>query len=323
MSSTTANRRIGWTSPFEDPPEANSHCRDVVDYLDGEILPIFWWAKGRDPYPAEFHEFCDAKGYDWARAKRELRRRRALAARPADQEARFDTTPAGIKIDIAKMAVVAGQWAPMCPFKLSFVSTETLRDFHLDAKCGSWCCEICAPEKADRLLHQVGTRLGDLELVYVAVVTYDPSLMTRMAQRRRASGMNTFWYRLIDDTVAFVGDQPITGTVEPTSSTPMTPDDALDWLRSDIMWLPGHQDHGFSAGWTFKQQASGSERTHVSMAGLDDSQIAEVTQVVASEIEAEHQVHLNTGFVPPALREEVARRLREERDRLLGGADGT
>lgn len=145
--------------------------------------------------------------------------------------------------------------------------------------------------------------------------------MNRMAARRTKGG-NMFWYRRIDDEVFFLSDQPIRGDRPPTHCDSMTPAEALDFVRR-VMWVPGHLDHGWSAGWKPKgrRKMISNERDYLSLTGLSDEQIEDVMAEFTAEAQRRFGVRIDCGVIPNVVRDDLVALLHEIVARIKGEAD--
>jgi hypothetical protein len=93
--------------------------------------------------------------------------------------------------------------------------------------------------------------------------------------------MNTFTYRAVGEKVTIVADKVIRGTSEPRTSRGMSGQDAVQYLKEKILWVPGRVSANFSEDWdpTEKEQAP----RHVSLETLDEAGIAKFKEMAAAK----------------------------------------
>ena len=228
----------------------------------------------------ELREICEFEFYPWPQVSEELRRRSILRA-VASLTAR---TPAGIVMSEAAFDALDLGLAPMCPFKLKFVSKTTFSRVTLERKCGSWACRMCGPRLADNLLKDVTLRTFGLESLYVAEALWQPKLAAMMNHRYRDHGIEYFWSRDISGKVTYVAERPLPGRKAPCIWRRMTRDEALDLLRNDRLWVPGHEDHGFTAGWKPAEDEP-NVTDLLSLQGLTEDQVAIVMEMFYGQAE--------------------------------------
>lgn len=296
-----------WRTAIEERPAPDAPFREIAQHIDADVIPELWGSHERPPTRKELRRWCEANGYEhrWNRVTGELRRSRALAgAGPSGLE-----VDEGVAVDAEALDQI-GDLAPLCPFIRRGVS---LRDFGLERwekPCGSWWCFDCGPLKARILRRHVEDRLGPLETVYAALAPWTPQLMNTMGRRRKPE-QQWVWYRRSDDTVFFLSNAPIRGPKEPRSCQSMTPVDAMEFYMTEVAWVPGHVDHGWSPGWKPLPQTDGGDRrgtgplddgapSWLMLDGLGDRQARELMAKFDAEANDRFGVVIETGFIPGA-----------------------
>ena len=116
------------------------------------------------------------------------------------------------------------------------------------------------------------SRISPLQVVYVAQAPWDSGLAGRVGRRRAANGVNTFTYRAVDGTVTYLADKALSGTAPPTSSQAMSPDDAIEFVRTRLA-IPTHRSHDWSDGWDFATSAWSASGENISLNGLTGAQV--------------------------------------------------
>ena len=293
---------------FEEPPSPGDPPHEIAQYAWFLLCDAYW----RAPTRPELRAYCEGEGYAWNHVVRHRRRLRILQG-THDADPQGDTMlPSGIVLKKAEMAKI-GDLKSTCPFTLRGVHTWTFQRVSYVRACGSWCCPSCGPRNAEDLVDSVRRRIASLPEVFVAEVKWHPSLAARMRRRVADRNLSLFWYRRIDDAVFYVANKPFAGTSEPTSCRPVPPEDALDWLAEDVMWVPGHTQHDFLGGWEVRaEKFAGGDL--LSMAGLNDREVAEVMTNFNDQAERRFGFRPDCGEIPRERRKELVALLKKLRD---------
>lgn len=180
-------------------------------------------------------------------------------------------------------------------------------------------------------------RISALSEVFWTVTMWDPGLCNRLAGRRRDRRASTFFYRRTDGCVFILADKLIGGSTDPTWCATMTPSEALEWLIP-AMWIPGHEDHGFSDGWKVQHEnvdglvgTSGqddSEVVHtpdnpaedaipasISVTHLSDAQVTATLAEFRVETYERYDVDFDIGVIPRSMRLDLVKLLHSMLDR--------
>jgi hypothetical protein len=145
--------------------------------------------------------------------------------------------------------------------------------------------------------------------LFLAKAQYREGLFSMMGHRRKKKGAEVFWYRDVTGTVTFLSTEPLPGVKEPRVWRPVKREDVLEELRQ-VLWVPGHQDHGFSAGWAPQDGSSGGSggsggSYSFDTAGLSDEDIARVEAVFNEEAMLNFDVDVASGYFPRKLHRDL------------------
>jgi len=129
--------------------------------------------------------------------------------------------------------------------------------------------------------------------------------MNMMFRRYQEAGAQYFWYRDVFDKVTFVSDRPLPGRKDPKAWRKMTRDAALEYLKCEVLWVPGHQDHGWTHGWR-PSNPEKSVSDLVSLQGFSDDQIALFFDTFRIEAMRLFDVEIELGNPPEEHQAELA-----------------
>ncbi len=319
-----------WDLPLAEPPTRSSPLREKALYLDGMVVDVGLYSNDDtgdyewvEPSRAVARAICEAEDFHWPSIARELRTMQfARSASAPDGD--LAVTPQGIQIRVSTLWKLTYGLAPLCPFRKSGIS-RAYRFWRWDDDCGSWACEKCGPDQADRLLRGLERilRVGGTNELYVVRVRYRPGLLNMMKKRNLRVRASYFWYRDVGDTVTFVSTKPllaVNSTKEPRVWNRTSAEAALIELR-DVLWIPGHRDHGFAGDWEGAldtpdpEPGGGSFDTR----GLADEQMLRVLAIFKEEAQKDFGVDDDLGYIPPHheqaledLMEDIIKQVREE-----------
>ncbi len=326
---------ITWDTPFEVEPVLDAPLSDIVDFVEEMELELWNIDKGKGPSKAQLRRAVEWYGYKpWNRIVHELRRRRILAGKAVGD---FSFSDAGIEVRHEVIEAALDGLEPMCPFRFRFVETERFQRFGFERPCGTWCCRDCGPTNAEELLAQVKRCIGDLEEVFSAEVASDPKLFSRLSTRRKDHGIEMFWYRTVEGRVYIIADKPFPGSAPPQECMPMAPERAIEWIQAS-MWVPGHDDHGWSNGWrqlvndpkgsvgpdldddTAEEGASDAPDSGaddpaetvprlIAVSELSELQVERVLAKLKHEAQERYGIRIETGHIPADVRPDLVRLL--------------
>jgi hypothetical protein len=309
LSSGSNSTRSSWRT-FDEPPTTDAPCREIVQHIDADVVPLLRWCFERMPTRKELRAWCQANGYGhrWNRIAAELRRLRVVDA-PGERAVERDD---GVWIAV-DMFDELGDMAPLCPFVLRGVWLDSFSLSRREKPCGSWVCPTCGPERVHALANLLKERIGHLETVYVASAQWTPGLMGRMGKRRKAN-QEWLWYRRMDDAVFFVSDAPIKGSRDPKSCQAMLPAEALALFAREVGWVPGHAQHGWTTLWKPPEPTrdhGDGPTDFLALNRLSDAQAAELMSSFKVEAHKRFGVAIETGAIPDAVHPRLVALLHE------------
>ena len=144
----------------------------------------------------------------------------------------------------------------------------------------------------------------------MAEAEWREGLAAMMRQRHEACRVEYFWYRCATGRVIYLADRPAPGRKPPSVWRPVSREASIERLRSTDLWVPGHEDHGFSTGWK-PPKITGAEGTHelISLHDLNDEQVRRVLEIFHEEAERLYGVRLDTGEIPEERRGDLVQLL--------------
>ena len=299
--------------PYHPLPGAKAKSRVVAGYLD-DLVVADPWDTTDGAERRRYRQLCEEHDWYWPQVSSALRQRRITAIEANTTGGPVEFTKLGIPVYPDRFP----EPQPLCPFATPYFHLGHLTDLAFDSPCKSPACETCGPELADNLLKLVASRIEDLDVVYVAETRWGPNLGSRLGQRRKAHNLNTFMYRVVNDSVTIIADKPITGTKEPNVSRAMTPVEAIEFLRDSVMWVPGRHSQSWSDAW--KPEGDDEASIHVSLRGLTETQIQSFTQTAVNEARSRYGIEPGKGLIPAEQWTAFRHFLIELRDRMIGGS---
>ena len=251
---------------FEEPPGPGAPAADVARYLydevesggmlwndDGPFEPMSTWRA---------KEYCAEYGHVWRSVSPEVRHLRARGIAQRHPSPVVVTTQNGFQENSSVFQGLRDErWTPRCPRTTTgFNAHDGFADFTTVGDCSSWWCQRCGPKHLVRVHALVAERVKDLTVVYTSVAPYNAKVCGTVRQRAKSAQAEYFWYRHINyradaEEVAYVAtrDLGLTARTEPKVFVARSPQEALDWLRTDVMIFPDYIRHDWSESWEPKK----------------------------------------------------------------------
>jgi len=297
-----------WSTRFEGPPPLNSGMTVVADYLEEVFTEIRYptapgWAES-PPTRRLMKGITESHLYPWNVVVPELRRRLVQKFKMASSTD-SDVTYEGIPVLTEAFSGLSYGFAPLCPFKQKFASTSSFSKVTIESDCRSWDCEKCGKEQADRLFRAVTNVTLGTEELYVAEAQWSPKLMNMMFRRNQRVGAEYFWYRDAFDKVTFVSTRPLPGNKDPMVWRKMDRDEALTYIAAAVLWVPGHHDHGWTAGWRPLKPAKFVSDL-ISLHGFSEYQTALLFDTFRTEAMRLFDIEIELGTPPEERQGELA-----------------
>lgn len=135
--------------------------------------------------------------------------------------------------------------------------------------------------------------------LFIAQAQYRDGLFSMMGHRRSTKRAEMFWYRDVEGTVMFMASKPLPGVKEPRYWRAVTAQAATEELKQ-VLWVPGHQHHEFSPGWTPQPDSSGATGGQATFdtSGLSDQDLVTVMALFGEEAKTRFDVDVVTGDFP-------------------------
>ncbi len=247
-----------WSRPLEGPPGRGASDYEVATYLIDELEAgglLYPYDEWRPITPRQARQFCDDNEHAWKQVSPRVRELRAKEFARGLANAENSVSSGGIVInDSLASKLDAAGWLPMCPVHLTGFSRSTFSHFTICKDCGKPRCRKCGVERLEDLLEAVRLRIAPLGTVFTAqALSEGRKTSDRVRQRHHAlAGSEYFWYRRSDDVVFYVSTHPLHGgrsPKPPSDWTSRTPDEVIEWLKTEVLVFPGYRDHDWSAGW--------------------------------------------------------------------------
>jgi hypothetical protein len=247
-----------WYRESEAPvptPVAGDSAKHVAEYLiEVEENGLHC---GDNWYPLSTHHarrYCEQNGHNWKQVSPAMRELKSLGLSRHIGDPALSRTRGGVVVNQSLLDALGDLWwLPLCPRVQTGFSTFTFSHFTVGGDCEKWWCPKCGARRLDELLEQIRARITDLDLVYVAVADYERKLPGRVRTRHKeVPGSQYFWFRRDDGRVFYLATVAVTGgrsTAAPSNWTAMRPAEAIEWLQTTVMVLPGYHDHDWSKDW--------------------------------------------------------------------------
>jgi hypothetical protein len=335
---TTYTRNDAWNRPLEEPPTPQSPLGDIVDHVEDMVAELSYEL---DPDSGEYEwipikravirAFSESLGFPWPKVVAELRSRRYARAAKDRKNGKSEETGQGIPIRGEAFRDLTYDLAPLCPFMIRGIYRADFRSFQRGVSCGSWACERCGPERADGLYWQLEQILKQhASDLFWATARYREGLFSMMGHRRNKEGAEVFWYRDVTGIVTFVSTKPLPGVKEPRVWRPVKPEDLFDELK-ELLWVPGHQDHGFSPGLTTLATSYATASPLVvrrpgcphtfDTSGLSEADIARVEAVFNEEAKLNFGVDVASGYFPGTLHADLEKLMEDIIEQVRAAKD--